>query len=119
MIMETLNEFTERFAKQAGCQWGSLSEDRNNLKKSLVKPRRGRNVLGWTRKFPKKRPGWFRVSTYAEWADNKAGIDAYEQVPRMHFNRDGLVYWIENGSIGPDFQNAARAVNSVLINPLF
>lgn len=117
--METLSEFTERFANAVGCQWGTLKKN-NNLKKALVKTGRGKNVLGWVREYPSKRPGWFRMSTYAQWADNQAEIDAYEKVFRMHFNQhDGLVHWIKNGSNGPDFQNAARAIYSVLINPSF
>ena len=117
--METLNEFTERFSEATGCWWGPL-KNRNHLKKAQAKTGRGKNVLGWIREFPKNYPGWFRVSTYAEWADNKDEADAYEKIPLMHFNKnDGLVYWIKNESNGPDFQKAARAVTSVRNNPEF
>lgn len=115
--METLDEFTDRFAKEVGCQWGVLKGHRNNLKKSSGM---GKNVLGWVRDYPRKHPGWFRVSTYAEWADDRAESDAYEYVPLMHWKRhDGLVYWVQDGSTGQDFRTAARGVRSVLANPAF
>ena len=120
MPVETLNDFTERFAKAVGCQSHCLSKHRNNLKKSPQRIGRGKNVLGWVRDYPRKYPGWFRVSTYAEWADDRAQSDAYEYVPLMHFGKhDGLVYWIEDGNAGQDFRIAARGVRSVLTNPAF
>ena len=117
--METHLQFATRFARASGCD-AIKNPSRNGFSLWAVPDKHGRKVPGWTREWKRKYPGWFRVSTYNEWASSQAKLDAYEMVPEMHWNRhDGLVFWVANGSTGPDFLKAVEAIRSVIANPAF
>ena len=116
--METHLQFATRFANASGCN-AIKNPSRNGFSLWAVPGKPGRNVPGWTREWKRKYPGWFRVSTYNEWASSQAKLDAYEMVPEMHWHRAGLVFWVANGSTEADFQRAVEAITSVKANPEF
>ena len=115
--METHLEFATRFALASGCT-AKKNPSRNGFSLWVQPLKPGRNVPGWTREW-EELPGWFRVSTYDEWASPQVKRDSYEMVPKMHWDRDGLVFWVANGSTEADFQRAVESITSVKANPEF
>jgi len=116
--METHLHFATRFALASGCT-AKKNPSRNAFSLWVQPHKPRRNVPGWIQEWATS-SGWFRVSTYDEWASPQAKRDAHEMVPNMHWNRlDGLVFWVANGSTEADFQRAVEAITSVTTNPKF
>jgi len=117
--METHLQFATRFALASGCA-AIKNPSRNAFSLWTVPSKPGKNVPGWIKYWNTKWPGWFRVSTYDEWASPQAKLDAYDMVPFMHWKKhDGLVFWVANGSAGSDFLKAVEAIRAVSSNPAF
>ena len=125
--METLAEFVVRLSQSIGCYFHLCNSGIFSLKKvnTDIKGRMG--VFGWVREL--KRINAFEISTYKK-LGGKSNVThlADKEVPGMHYvsKKDdgegagtGIVFYVQRGSAGEDYQKAVQALIAIMnfVNP--
>jgi hypothetical protein len=119
--METLENFVVRLAKEVKCYYHQCKSNKYSLKKVDTNQRGGMGVFGWVEE--KKRNDVFEISTYKTLGD-KSNVThlADRVVPGMHYiskkkdggEATGIVFCIQKGSGGRDYQKAVQALRAIL-----
>jgi len=121
-MAESIRDFAERLSKSVGCYF-TENKSNYNLKKYNTSKKGQMGVFGCIHKRKKSPEFW--ISTYKYLADSNAIAVADRIVEGMHFISKhknsvgiatGLVYYVNEGSSGSDYQKAVRALRAVCQN---